>query len=41
LGGAFLGIPSAQINKTIDALARRQDGYDVAPYEYITGPAKD
>jgi hypothetical protein len=41
LGGAFFGLPSAQINKTIDAIARRRDGYDVAPYEYLTGPAKD
>jgi hypothetical protein len=39
--GAFTGLPSAQINKTIDAINAHRDGYEVAPYEYLTGPKKD
>jgi hypothetical protein len=41
VAGAFTGLPSAQINKTIDAINARADGYDVSPYEYFTGPKKD
>lgn len=40
-GGVTLGIPSTQINKTIDAIEARADGRDVSPYEYLTGPKKE
>lgn len=40
-GGVTLGIPSTQINKTIDAIEARSDGRDVSPYEYLTGPKKE
>lgn len=39
--GVTLGLPSTQINKTIDAIAARADGRDVSPYEYLTGPKKE
>jgi hypothetical protein len=39
--GVAAGVPSGQINKTIDAIAAKQDGKDVALSEYLTGPAKD
>lgn len=39
--GVTLGLPSTQVNKTIDAIAARADGRDVSPYEYLTGPKKE
>lgn len=39
--GVTLGIPSLQIQKTVDAIAARADGHDVSPYEYLTGPTKE
>lgn len=39
--GVTLGLPSTQVNKTIDAIAARSDGRDVSPYEYLTGPKKE
>lgn len=39
--GVTLGLPSTQINKTIDAIEARADGRDVSPYEYLTGPKKE
>lgn len=41
VAGVSLGLPSTQINKTIDAIAAREDGRDVSPYEYLTGPKKE
>ena len=39
--GVTLGLPSSQINKTIEAIAARADGKDVSPLEYLTGPKKE
>lgn len=39
--GVTLGIPSLQINKTIDAIEAQANGRDVSPYEYLTGPKKE
>lgn len=39
--GVTFGLPSSQVNKTIDAIAAAADGRDVSPYEYITGPQKE
>lgn len=39
--GVTLGLPSTQINKTIDAIEARRDGRDVSPYEYLVGPKKE
>lgn len=41
VAGVTLGLPSLQINKTIDAIEARADGRDVSPYEYLTGPKKE
>lgn len=38
--GVTMGLPSAQINKTIDAVTASANGEDVSPYEYLTGPDK-
>lgn len=38
LAGFALGVPSSQINKTLDAIAAADDGKDVSPIEYLTGP---
>jgi hypothetical protein len=38
--GLMTGVPSGQVNKTIDALAAAEDGQDVALHEYIIGPKK-
>lgn len=40
LAGATTGIPSGQINKTIDAINAASGGKTIAPYEYLTGPPK-
>ncbi|MFT4197502.1 MAG: hypothetical protein QM601_06260 [Pseudoxanthomonas sp.] len=40
LAGFLTGLPSAQVNKTIDAVAASQDGREVSPYEYLEGPEK-
>jgi GGDEF domain-containing protein len=40
VSGVTMGLPSAQINKTIDAVTASADGEDVSPYEYLTGPSK-
>lgn len=40
VAGLTTGVPSGQINKTIDALAAAEDGEDVALYQYVTGPEK-
>ena len=40
LGGFAVGLPSSQINKTVDAVASTQDGREVMPWQYVTGPAK-
>lgn len=39
--GVTLGLPTTQINKTIDAIQARRDGRDVSFYEYLTGPKKE
>lgn len=36
--GYASGIPSSQINKTIDAIQAEQDGEDVSPLDYLRGP---
>jgi hypothetical protein len=41
LAGFATGLPSSQINKTIDAIAAKQDGQDLNAYDYIAGPPKD
>ena len=38
--GLTTGLPSGQINKTIDALAAANDGDEVLPHQYIMGPEK-
>lgn len=39
--GVTFGLPSSQVNKTIDAIAAAADGRDVSPYEYLTGPKQE
>lgn len=39
--GFATGIPSSQINKTIDAIAAEADGKDVSPFDYIRGVPKE
>lgn len=41
VAGFAFGIPSPQINKTIDAIAAAQGGKDVSPLEYLTGSVKE
>lgn len=38
LGGLLTGLPSSQINKTVDAVAAARDGEEVTPWEYVNGP---
>ena len=40
VAGDATGIPSGQINKTIDAIAAEQDGKDVSILDYLRGPPK-
>ncbi len=40
LTGVITRLPSAQINRAIDAEWRRQEGEDVSPVEYLLGPNK-
>ena len=40
LAGYGAGVPSSQINKTVDAIAKEQGGADVSPLEYVMGPDK-
>jgi hypothetical protein len=35
--GLFLGLPSSQINRAVDAAWRQAEGEDVAPVEYLLG----
>ncbi|PJK03983.1 hypothetical protein CO612_07690 [Lysobacteraceae bacterium NML71-0210] len=41
MAGFWTGIPSSQINKTIDAIAAEADGKDVSPFDYIRGVPKE
>lgn len=41
LAGMLFGIPSAQINKTLDAIEASGEGKEVSPFEYVSGPDKD
>lgn len=36
-GGLTTGLPSAQINRAVDAAFREAEGQDVAPWEYLLG----
>src|SRR5690606_28489369 len=39
--GTATGLPSAQINRLIDAYWREQKGEDVPAYEYVTGKRRE
>lgn len=41
LGGLATGLPSRQVNKTIEAVAKGQNGEDVTPWEYLNGPKRE
>ncbi|MCR6661656.1 MAG: hypothetical protein NVV60_00550 [Luteimonas sp.] len=41
LAGMLFGIPSSQLNRTLDAIEASGDGKDVSPIEYLSGPKKE
>lgn len=40
LTGFLLGVPSSQVNKTLDAIEASNEGKEVSPYEYLAGPKR-
>lgn len=40
VAGLSTGLPSTQINKTIEAVSAAQDGREVTPWEYLNGPQR-
>ena len=41
LAGFAFGIPSSQLNKSLQAIEAAGEGDEVSPLEYLTGPAKE
>jgi hypothetical protein len=41
LAGMVFGIPSGQLNKTLQAIEAEGEGRDVSPLDYLTGPPRE